>query len=107
VNHAADLSVFHVDLYQSSQRVTQSELQYAVEAVFGRLSRAQYAVRYRFLVEETILDEGATEDADMVVIGRKQTSRWQRMIQRITGEPNVESFLRKKLDCQIITAPRE
>lgn len=105
--HDADLSVLHIDPYHSGQRVTQSELQYAVEAVFGWLPRAQYAVRSGFLVEETILEEAATEDADIVVIGRKQAGRWRRMIRRITGEPNVEAFLREQLDCRIITTPRE
>lgn len=103
----ANLSVVHIDLYQSSQRVTQSALKRAVEREFGRLSNARYAVRTGFLVEETILDEVATENADIVVIGKKQTSRWRRMLHRVTDEPDVARFLRDQLDCEIVTAPRE
>jgi nucleotide-binding universal stress UspA family protein len=101
----ADLSVLHIDLYQSSQRVTQSELKRAVEDEFGSLSNTRYAVRPGFLVEETILDEVAMEDADVVVIGRKQTSRWRRMVHRLTDEPDVARFLREQLDCHVVTAP--
>lgn len=104
--HDADLSVLHVDLYQSSQRVTQADLKHAVEAEFGPVSRTRYAVRPGFLVEETILDEVAMEGADVVVIGRKQSSRWRRMVRRLTDEPNVARYLRKELDCQVVTAPR-
>ena len=103
----ANLSVLHIDLYQSSQRVTQAELKRAVEREFGRLPNARYAVRTGFLVEETILDEVATEGADVVVIGRKQTSRWRRMIRRVTDEPDVARFLRNQLDCDVVTAPRK
>lgn len=103
----ADLTVLHVDLYQSSQQVTETELQRAVEGTFGTHSNARYTVRSGFLVEETILDEAAAEDADMVVIGRKQTGRWRRMIGRITGEPNIGSFLRNQLDCRVVIASRE
>ena len=105
--HDAALSVLHVDLYQSGQRVTQSALKGAVEDAFGPLSNTRYAVRPGFLVEETILDEVATEGADVVVIGRQQTSRWRRMIRRVTDEPDVARFLRNQLDCDVVTAPRK
>ena len=104
--HDAALSVLHVDLYQSTQRVTQADLKHAVEAEFGPLDRTRYAVRTGFLVEETILDEVATEDADVVVIGRKQASRWRRMVRRIADEPDVAQYLSDQLDCQVVAAPR-
>ncbi len=43
------------------------------------------------LVEETILDEVAAQDADIVVIGSKQASRWRRMIRRLVDDPDVDS----------------
>jgi hypothetical protein len=61
-------------------------------------------VRSGFLVEETILDEVAAEGADYVVIGRKQQGRWRRMLRSIVDEPDVESYLREKLDCTVVTA---
>lgn len=100
----ADLTVLHVNLYQNDGRVSRHELRRAVEADFGRLDRARYVVRNGFLVEETILDEVAAEGADFVVIGQKQASRWRSMVRRLVDDPDVESFLRRKLDCDVITA---
>lgn len=100
----ADLTVFHVNLYQNSGRVKRADLKRAVEEVFGRLPNTRYVVRSGFLVEETILDEVAAEGADYVVIGRKQQGRWRRMLRSIVDEPDVEAFLRQKLDCTVVTA---
>jgi nucleotide-binding universal stress UspA family protein len=102
--HDADLTVLHVNVYQGDERVTRRELKSAVEAAFGRLNRARYVVRPGFLVEETILDEVAAEDADYVVIGQKQAGRWRRMVRRLIDDPDIEGFLRRELDCEIITA---
>jgi nucleotide-binding universal stress UspA family protein len=99
----ADLTVFHVNLYQNSGRVSRSELKRAVEGQFGRLPRARYVVRSGFLVEETILDEVAAEGADYVVIGRKQAGRWRRMMRSLVDDPDVETFLRQQLDCSVVT----
>jgi len=102
--HDADLTVLHVNLYQESGRVSRSELKRAVESSFGRLPRARYVVRSGFLVEETILEEVAAEAADYVVIGRKQAGRWQRMMRSLVDDPDVETFLRQKLDITVVTA---
>jgi nucleotide-binding universal stress UspA family protein len=99
----ADLTVFHVNLYQNSRRIKRAELKRAVESAFGRLPNTRYAIRSGFLVEETILDEVAAEGADFVVIGRKQAGRWRRMLRSIVDEPDVEGFLREKLDCRVLT----
>lgn len=101
--HDADLTVFHVNLYQNDRRVTRTELKNAVEREFGRLPRTRYVVRPGFMVEETILDEVADEDADFVVIGAKQAGRWRRMLRRLLDDPDVERYLRGKLDCKVIT----
>ena len=103
-DHDADLTVLHVDLYQSDGDVTRAELKAAIEGAVGRIERARYVVRSGFLVEETILDEVAGEDADYVVIGRKQTSRWRRAVRRLLDDPDVEGFLRRELSCEVITA---
>ncbi|MEF8806680.1 universal stress protein [Natronomonas sp.] len=100
----AELTVLHVNLYQNDQRVTRTELKRAVEREFGRLNFARYVVRPGFLVEETILDEVAEEDADFVVIGQKQASRWRSMVRRLVDDPDVEDFLRRELECKVITA---
>jgi nucleotide-binding universal stress UspA family protein len=102
--HDAELTVLHVNLYQSDSRVTRTELKSAVERECGHIERARYVVRSGFMVEDTILDEVAAEGADFVVIGRKQASRWRRMLRRLVDDPDIESFLRRELDCQVITA---
>ena len=103
----AELTVLHVNPYQEGKRVTRTDLKRAVERTAGRLPRARYVVRKSFLVEQAILDEVAAEDADAVVIGHKQVSRWRRAIRSLLGNPNVEEFLRRKLDCELITVPPE
>ncbi|MFB6300750.1 MAG: universal stress protein [Halobacteriales archaeon] len=102
-DHEAELTVLHINLYQNQGEVRRSDLKRAVEREFGSLPFARYVVRAGFLVEETILDEIAAEDADVVVIGRKQVGRWRSMINRVIGDPNIERYLRDGLDCQIIT----
>lgn len=99
----AELTILHVDLYQTASGVTRTDLRRAVEREYGHLERTRYAVRKGFLVEETILDEIAAEDADVVVIGHRQAGRWKRMLQRVFDGPNVEQYLREKLDCEVVT----
>ncbi|GGM63663.1 nucleotide-binding universal stress UspA family protein [Halarchaeum rubridurum] len=101
----ASLTVLHVDLYQNDRRVTWSDLKRAVERAFGTVERTRYVVRRSFMVEETILDEVAAEDADVVVIGSAQVSRWRKALRSLLGEPDVESYLREQLDCELVTVP--
>ncbi|MFD1515051.1 universal stress protein [Halomarina rubra] len=97
------LLVLHVNLYQNSDGVSRRELKQAAERVIGRRDHVRYIVRSGFLVEETILDEVAAEQADVVVIGRKQVSRWRRMVRRLTDDPDIERFLREKVDAEVVT----
>lgn len=103
---AATLTVLHVNLYQNGTRVTRGKLKQAVEQQFGTLENARYSVRDGILVEESILEEAAAENADIVVIGKKQAGRWRKMVRRLVDDPDIESFLRDELDCNIITVPR-
>lgn len=97
----AELTVLHVNLYQDSRRVTRTDLKRTVEREFGRLPNARYVVRRGFIVEQTILDEVAAESADVVVIGGKQVSRLRRTLRGLLGEPDIESFLKRELDCRL------
>lgn len=99
----ARLTVLHVNLYQANDKATRADLKDAVESEFGRLESTRYVVRAGLLVEETLLDEIAAEDADVVVIGKKQVSRWREMIRRLVDDPDVERFLRNELDCDVVT----
>ncbi|WP_138007203.1 universal stress protein [Halalkalirubrum salinum] len=100
---AADLTVLHVNLFQNGEHVTRTELKRAVEREFGGIPNARYVVRKGFLVEETILEEIAGEGADVVVIGSKQAGRWRRMVRKLLSDPDIDSYLREKLDCTVIT----
>jgi nucleotide-binding universal stress UspA family protein len=100
----ANLTVLHVNQYQNGQRATRADLKSAVEREFGRLANTRYTVRNALLVEETLLDEIVAEDADVVVIGKKQAGRWRAMIRRLVDDPDVEDYLRNELDCDVVTA---
>lgn len=100
----ASLSIVHVNLYQQGKRVTRRELKDAVEDAFGHLPGTRYVVRSGLLVEETIMEEIAAQKADVVVIGKKQASRWRSMIRRLVDDADVEHFLREEVDCEVVTA---
>jgi nucleotide-binding universal stress UspA family protein len=103
----AELTVLHVDLYQDPGTVTRSDLKDAVETAFGRLPNTRYSVRSGLLVEESILEEIAAEQVDTVVIGKKQAGRWREMIRRLVDDPDIEQFLRGRLDCDVVTVSVE
>lgn len=102
----APLTVLHVNLYQNDANVTRTQLKGAVEQEFGTLPSARYVVRRGLLVEETILEEVAAQEADVVVIGRKQVSRWREMVRRLIDDPDVEQYLETELDCRVVTVAR-
>ncbi|OIB56559.1 universal stress protein [Natrialba sp. SSL1] len=99
----AALTVLHVDLYQNGKKVTRIDLKNAVERAVGPVENARYVVRTGFLVEESILDEVAAENADIVVIGNQQASRLRRLFRRLTDNPDIDRYLRTHLDCEVIT----
>ncbi|MXR51405.1 universal stress protein [Halovenus sp. WSH3] len=99
----ASLTILHINLYQSANQVTRSQLKSTVEDEFGTLPNVRYSVRKGLLVEQSILEEVAAEEADIVVIGKKQVSRWREMIRRLTDDPDIESFLRGRVDCRVVT----
>lgn len=99
-----ELIVLYINLYQNGERVTRMDLKRAVEAEFGRLPRTRYLVRRGFLVEEGILEELVDENADVIVIGKKQLSRWRRTINRLRSDPDIAEYLRERIDCEIVVA---
>ena len=101
--HDAELTILHVNLYQTGAGITRADLKRAVEREFGYIPRSRYVVRNGFLVEETILDEIAAEEADIVVIGHTQVSRWRRTLRRLMNNPDIELFLKERLDCTVNT----
>jgi nucleotide-binding universal stress UspA family protein len=98
------LTVLHVNQFQTNGSVTRAQLKSAVEREFGRPSNVRYLVRKGMFIEETLLDEIVATDADVVVIGKKQAGRWRRMIRRLVDNPDIEHYLRTELDCDVVTA---
>jgi nucleotide-binding universal stress UspA family protein len=103
----AALTVLHVDLYQNATDVSRMDLKRAVEDAVGPVEHARYVVRTGFLVEESILEEVVAEDAEVVVIGHKQAGRWRRMLATLVDDPDIETYLRDRLDCQVVTVEPE
>lgn len=103
----ASLTVLHVNVYQSGRKVSRAQLKAAVEREFGGVPDCRYVVRSGLLVEETILDEVAAQDADVVVIGKEQASRWRSALRRVAGHADVERYLRQELDCEVVTVAAE
>ncbi|WP_335998523.1 universal stress protein [Halorientalis halophila] len=99
----ASLTVLHVNLYHNSKGISRGELKRAVEAAIDDLPQVRYVVRTGLLVEETILNEVADQRADVVVIGRKQASRWRKMVRRLIDDPDIERFLQEELDAKVVT----
>ena len=99
----ATLVVLNINLSYRGREVTHAELRRAVESEIGRPVNTRYVVRDGFLVEETILEEVAATEADAVVIGHKQAGRWRRMLRRLASDPDIEGFLRGKLDTEVVT----
>ncbi|MFW5939922.1 MAG: universal stress protein [Halolamina sp.] len=99
----ADLTVLHVDLFQDNHDVSRADLKREVESELGPIDRARYVVRQGFLVEETIMEEVADENADVVVIGSKQAGRFRKMLNKLFESPDVGKYLEEQLDCTVIT----
>jgi K+-sensing histidine kinase KdpD len=100
----ADLTVLHVDLFHDGKNVSRRDLDLTVEEEVDGLENVSYVVRGGLFVEETILEETAAEDDDVVVIGRCQAGRWRRMLRRVTDDPDIERFLQNELDVEVVTA---
>jgi nucleotide-binding universal stress UspA family protein len=104
----AGLTVLHVDLYQNSRRVSRTDLRRAVkQAVSDLPTDTRYIVREGFVVEETILDEVAAEEADVVVIGHERGGRLRRLLRRLSQDPDIERYLQDRLDCTIVRVGTE
>jgi len=100
----AELVFLHVNLFQNERHASRKQLRSEIESEFG-VEEASYAVRKGFLVEETILEEAASQGADVMVIGRTHSGSLRRALRRLVrNDPDVESFLRENLDVRIEVA---
>lgn len=99
----ADLMILHVNRSDLDHRVTRTMLKTAVTRAVGDLPDAQYVVRQGPLIEQTILEEVAAEDADIVVLGRRSTGIIGRLVRLLFDEPDVEAYIRERHDAEILT----
>jgi nucleotide-binding universal stress UspA family protein len=99
----ANLTILHVNRSDLDHRVTRTMLKTAVTRAVGELPDAQFVVRQGPLVEQTILEEVAAEDVDIVVLGRKSTGIVGRLFRRVFDEPDVEAYIRERHDAEILT----
>lgn len=96
-----EFTVLHVDLYQAANDVSRRELRRQVENAVGDID-ANYVVRRGFVVEESILEEAANSDVDVVVIGRNRSGKLRRTMRRMVGnDPRIEEFLSERFDARI------
>jgi len=99
----AEVVVLHVNLIQERKKASRSELRDEVLSEYPELNDASFVVRRGFLIEESIVDEVASQDADAVVIGSTRAGVLRRTFRRLIGnEPNIERFLRQNLDVTTI-----
>jgi len=99
----AKVVVLHVNLIQERKKASRSELRDEVLSEYPELNDASFVVRRGFLIEESIVDEVASQDADAVVIGSTRAGVLRRTFRRLIGnEPNIERFLRQNLDVTTI-----
>lgn len=97
----SQLVFLHVDLFQNEGEVSRKQLRREVEREF-ETGEVSYVVRRGFLVEETILDEAANREVDVIVIGRTRSGKLRRALRRLIGnDPAIEEYLRKNLDVHI------
>lgn len=98
----SEVVVLHVNLFQNMQDVSRADLRQRVEEMFPDRQNVSYVIREGFLIEESILEVAANEKADVIVIGRNRSGRLRRAMRRLIGnDPDIESFLREKLDVDI------
>lgn len=96
------LIVLHVNLYQNGEHVTRGELKRAVEGVVGQRPFIRYSIANGFLVEETILEEVVSEEAETVVIGHKLVGRWRRALNRLLDDPDIAEYLEDRVDSEVV-----
>lgn len=102
-----DLTILHVDPTYTARNSTPANLQNAVEETVGPIPGARYVTSMGSLLEETILEEVTAENPDIVVIG-KGGGRVRRFLRRlISGTPDIEGYLRNRLDCDVVTVPTQ
>ncbi|MDY7081570.1 MAG: universal stress protein [Halobacteria archaeon] len=100
-DESTELLILHVNLFQDSKDVTREKLRKEVFDKMGEID-ATYLVREGFLIEEAILEEAARNKVDLIVLGKTRAGRLRRSMRRLIGnDPNIENYLRERLDTDL------
>jgi hypothetical protein len=97
-----ELTVLHIDLLQQMRFTTPEEISEAITPVIPDQSVSVYVNR-SFLIEEAILEEAESIEADIVVLGKCQKALWRRCLNRLVGnDPDIVSFLCTHTGAEIV-----
>lgn len=103
LEHDAELYILHVNLLYHSHATTASEIETAIGAVLDEPTPT-VCVRSGFLIEEIVVEELSSLDADLIVLGKNQKPRWRRLLSRLTGNtPDITDYLRKHVQTPVET----
>ncbi|OKY77220.1 MAG: Nucleotide-binding protein UspA family [Candidatus Methanohalarchaeum thermophilum] len=100
--HEAELVILHVNLFQNGDTITEAELMREIRDKVGNFE-ASLVIKEGFLVEESILEEIVRVDPDLVVVGRKEKSVWNKITRKFMGTKRVDHFLKENCECEVIS----
>lgn len=102
-DYDAELYILHVNLLYHRHATTASEIETAISAILDEPTPTVY-VRNGFLIEEIVLEELSSLDADLIVLGKNQKSKWRRLLSRLTGNtPDLTDYLCKHAQTPVET----
>lgn len=97
----AALTVLHVNLLQNRDHAEPNEIARAIEPILSDVDPT-VTVRRGFLIEEVISDEAKRTDADIIVLGKDNRSRWRQFLSRVIGnDPRIVPFLREHTGAKV------
>ena len=97
----AALTVLHVNLLQNGDHTEPNEIARAIEPILSDVDPTVTVCR-GFLIEEVISGEAERANADIIVLGKDNRSRWRRFLSRLIGnDPAIVPFLRERTGAQV------
>lgn len=91
----SDCIVLNINLIQNGDHTQRREIINAISPIIENVEPA-ITVRSGILVEETIAEEAAQTNADLIVIGENQRPFWRGLLSRIIGnDPDLPSYLQE------------
>lgn len=98
--HHGELVVLHINLAEYGRQVSEDQLEDEIQEEVGGLD-VGYLVREGEDLEGALIDEIERLEPDIVVMGERDESEWERDLARSTGEMDLDEYLRDRYDCEI------